>query len=204
MEQDQEQQQQDQRLSRIERMTLRMSVIQTVLAVTVFCVAIIALYAALNEADAVRKQQQASVWPYIELRQSFRNLRHERIDLSIRNSGIGPAKIETVDFFFDGDPFSGWDEAITRFAATEQNTYSYETVSGRVMRPDQQIVILSLIADEMPGDIIARIQDALDSGRLSSRVCYCSVFDECWSLSSKTRTPTPVKACLIPAREAVF
>ena len=62
MEQEREQEQEEmQRLSRIERMTLRMSVIQTVLAVTGFCVALIALYAALNEADAVRKQQQASV-----------------------------------------------------------------------------------------------------------------------------------------------
>ncbi len=175
-----------------------MSVIQTVLAVTGFCVAIIALYAALNEADAVRKQQQASVWPHVELRQSFRNLRTERLELSLRNSGIGPAKIGSIEFFLDGEALSDWEETIQLFTETESSIFSYESVSGRVMRPDQDVVILSLLAEEMPVVAIAKIQDALDSGRLTSRLCYCSVFDECWFLASESQTPEPVKTCPVP------
>lgn len=52
------------RRDRMERLALRISVVQTALAVMGFFIGSIALYAALNEADAVRKQQQASVWPY--------------------------------------------------------------------------------------------------------------------------------------------
>ena len=197
-------QEQEDRLSRVEQMTLRMSVIQTVLAVTGFCVAIIALYAALNEADAVRKQQQASVWPHVELRQSFRNLRAERLELSLRNSGIGPAKIGSIEFFLGGEALSNWEQAIQLVTETESNTFSYESVSGRVIRPDQDIVILSLLAEEMPIVAIAQVQAALDSGHLTSRVCYCSVFDECWVLESDSRSPVPVRECSVANDKITF
>ena len=100
-----------------------------------------------------------------------------------------------MEFFLDGKSLLNWDETVTLFTATESNTFSYETVSGRVVRPDQDIVILSLLATEMPLDSLAEIQNALDSGRLTSRVCYCSVFDECWLLVSESRTPTPAETC---------
>ena len=196
---------QENRLDRVEKMTLRMSVIQTTIAVTGFFVAIIALYAALNEADAVRKQQQASVWPHLEFQRSFRGVSgSERLDINLRNSGIGPAKIELIEFFLDGAALRNWDEALGPFTGADANTYSHIGVSGRVMRPDDEFAILSLIASEIDPQSIIAIRDAVDQGRLAGRICYCSVFEECWLLVSETREPEPVRRCPEPARENTF
>lgn len=179
-----------------------MSDIQTVPAITGFGVAIIALSAALKEADAVRKRQQASVWPHIEWWQSFRAEPAERVELSVGNNGIGPARVGSLDLSLYGEAPFNWDEVIERLTAAESDDFSYESVSNHVMRPDQETVILSLLAAEMPREFIAKIQEALDAVRLTSRLYYCSVFDECWSLMSGSLILSPTKTC--PIRNSEF
>ena len=89
-------------LSRSDRIALRISVAQTALAVVGFLVGLIALYAALNEADAVRKQQQASVWPYLDLAVSNNNvIDNEFTTIAVANKGIGPARIRSIEVQFD-------------------------------------------------------------------------------------------------------
>ena len=113
-------QSEDDRRSRMERLTLRMSAVQTFIAVTSFVVAIIALYAALNEADAARKQLQSSAWPNLETEFSFRTVPgSERLEFSLRNSGIGPAKVQSIELFFDGAPLDTWDQLVRTFTETE-------------------------------------------------------------------------------------
>ncbi len=189
-------QEQDDRLSRVERMTLRMSVIQTAIAVTGFVVAIIALYAALNEADAVRKQQQASVWPNLEFHRSYRGVPgSERLDVSVSNTGIGPAKIALIEFFFDGAPLRNWDEAIAAFSTVDNPRYSHIGVGGRVLPPNGEFALVSTTTEEINVETVIALRDAIDQGRLSGRICYCSVFDECWLLVSHSREASPVDQC---------
>ena len=54
-------------LTHAERIFVRVALLQTALAVIGIFTGAVALYAALTEADASRKQLQASVWPYVEL-----------------------------------------------------------------------------------------------------------------------------------------
>jgi len=54
-------------LSRSERLFLRLSLWQTVLSLVGVFVAFVALYAALTESEAVRRQTAAGVWPYVQL-----------------------------------------------------------------------------------------------------------------------------------------
>ena len=55
---------------------------------------------------------------------------------------------------------------------------------------------------ERPGDTppLVALQRAMLSSDLQLRVCYCSIFDECWQsdLATLSLKPTPVKACQQP------
>ena len=158
-----------------------------------------------NHRRYLRKQQQASVWPHLEFQRSFRGVSgSERLDINLRNSGIGPAKIELIEFFLDGAALRNWDEARGPFTGADANIYSHIGVSGRVMRPDDEFAILSLMASEIDPQSIIAIRDAVDQGRLAGRICYCSVFEECWLLVSETREPEPVRRCPEPALENTF
>ena len=196
---------QDDRISRVEKLTLRMSVIQTAIAVTGFFVAVIALYAALNEADAVRKQQQASVWPHLEFHRSFRGVAgDERLDIVLRNSGIGPAKISLIEFFDEGAPLAGWEDVLNTFADRPDALYSHVGVLGRVIRPEHEFSIFTVNANELGSETVLALRDAIDSQRLTGRLCYCSVFDECWFLHSHEREPQRIKHCPKPKADNGF
>ncbi|MEM1397523.1 MAG: hypothetical protein AAGH38_08770, partial [Pseudomonadota bacterium] len=96
-------------LSRAERIFVRISIVQTILAVTGFLIGVIALFAALNEADAVRKQQMASVWPHITIRDFNYGLGGEKsFQLVVGNRGIGPARIMSAEVLLDGKRVKGW------------------------------------------------------------------------------------------------
>lgn len=190
------------RLSRVERMSLRMSVIQTFLAVTGFIVAIIALYAALNESDAVRKQQQASVWPNLEFHRSFRSVPgSEKLEVKIKNSGIGPAKIETIALSLDGKPIREWDQLVRAFTEIENPLFSEEQVSRRVLAPGDEFSVFAVTARELTSETVTALREALDTARIRGQICYCSVFQDCWHLLSTSRDPDRVKQCPAPSPE---
>lgn len=39
------------------------------------------------------------------------------------------------------------------------------------------------------------VDEARQAGRITTRVCYCSVFDECWIAGGKAFPPAPVDRC---------
>jgi hypothetical protein len=92
-------------LSRSERLLLRISIWQTVLSVAGIFIAGVALYAALTESEAVRRQTAAAVWPYVQLAVND-HLRESGavFELTLTNAGVGPAHIRAMRVTFDGEP----------------------------------------------------------------------------------------------------
>ena len=79
----------------IERTFLRLTFWQTILSVAGVFTGAVALYAALNESQAVREQTAASVWPYVQLT-IFDTSDGESASfaLSLGNVGVGPARMK--------------------------------------------------------------------------------------------------------------
>ncbi|MEM6900938.1 MAG: hypothetical protein AAF583_14360 [Pseudomonadota bacterium] len=175
----------------------------------------IALFAALNEADAVRKQQEASVWPHIQIDRSNFTVDEDRATtITVRNRGIGPAKIRYADVTLDGDPVEWWTDLFRRLEPEVEKIYpktdSY--IGQTVLSPQQDAEILVLdtqifdeyVLSEEQGiatrqelaAIIDRLRIAMDDGRVNIELCYCSVFDECWRVSNVTRDPWRVDTCI--------
>ncbi|MBB5517893.1 hypothetical protein [Amphiplicatus metriothermophilus] len=181
-------------LTHAERIFVRISALQTVLAVAGVFTGSVALYAALNEADAVRKQQQAAVWPYVGIGSMDLDLEtgaeiFQRVAL---NSGIGPARIAAFRVTVDGASQKTWKEAVAALTGDRNIPVVTGSISGRVIRPGEMIEMVTV-----RGDAAAAINSA--HSRLRVEACYCSVFDSCWLVDTSRRDaifePEPVRRC---------
>ncbi len=195
-------------LSQSDRIALRMSAAQTVLAVVGFLVGLIALYAALNEADAVRKQQQASVWPHLDIAVSNNNIiDNEFTTIAVANKGIGPARIRSVEVRLDDAPVSSWWALLGAVGEGDGDAIliSNADISGKVLSAGDEVELMRLDKAAIPvtggeprdySEVLAGLRSAIAGGRVRMNICYCSVFDDCWVFDTKRYGDTEaVDAC---------
>ncbi len=77
-------------VSRTEKLFVRVSVWQTVLSVAGVFIGVVALYGALTESEAGRKQTAATVWPYLQLEISdYANETGAGFSIAFSNAGTG-------------------------------------------------------------------------------------------------------------------
>lgn len=163
----------------IENRFLKLASIQTILSVAAVFTGAIALYAALTESHAVRKQTAASVWPYVQTVINDTNTSESAyIKISLDNVGVGPAKMQGVLLNYKGEFMRDWDSFIRKFddQAALGVTYGKSDVYDRVLAPDESLVIFQTSDRELA----QRLQATIYQGELELSYCYCSIFDDCW------------------------
>lgn len=169
-------------LTRSERIFVRIALLQTVLAVIGIVTGSIALYAGLAEADAARKQQEAAVWPLLQMAINDYDVGAGEpvFRIMARNAGIGPARISGFRVTVGGKVQSDWNETLTTLAGSHEGVLrSY--FSGRVLSAGEEVEVVVA-----RGDVAQAALAKAYAGptRLAWEVCYCSVFDKCWVSNS--------------------
>jgi hypothetical protein len=148
------------------------------------------------------KLVQANSLPYLEL--GFSNgtpTGGVRRKFMATNSGVGPAKIESVEIQVDGRPVINPDELLSACCGGPINTRLLtSTLLGRMVRAGDTITYLDL-GEASETDQARQLMRAYNRGRVVVTACYCSVFDECWTQSSRAMQPKPVKVCPMPKRQ---
>ena len=143
---------------------------------------------------------QANSIPHLQLYGSNASDSGARgVSLNVSNEGVGPAEIRSVQLLVDDRPVGSLSELLR--ACCGGNDYSglaTSTLLGRMIRPGTTIAYVN-----MPPGRSQAATDALDRARVQDRIearlCYCSVFDECWTVSSKgSARPVPVRQCPMP------
>lgn len=184
-------------MTRSERVFVRIALLQTLLAVIGIVTGSIALYAGLTEADAARKQQEAAVWPMLQMAINDYDVQagEQVFRIMARNAGIGPARISGFRVTVGGKAQSDWNEAFTKLAGTHEGVLrSY--FSGRVISAGEEVEVV-VARGEIARTVLEKAYEA--PTRLEWEVCYCSVFDKCWVSSSKgqswLKAATLVAAC---------
>jgi hypothetical protein len=184
-------------LTRSERLFVRIALLQTLLAVIGIVTGSIALYAGLTEADAARKQQEAAVWPMLQMAINDYDVEAKEpiFRIMARNSGIGPARIAGFRVTVGGKVQSDWNETFTTLAGSHEGVLrSY--FSGRVISAGEEVDVV-LARDEIARAVLQKAYAA--PTRLEWEVCYCSVFNKCWVSNSKgqswLKAATLVEAC---------
>lgn len=189
-----------QSLTRSERINIRIAATQTVLAIVGIFIGSVALYAALGESEAVRKQTEASVWPRVDVVSAYYGIAgEERVEIIARNRGIGPAVVKSVIVAVDGEPQKNWFDVIRALSPGDRPSISNQEIDKAVISPNEDVRLLSLEEKYSSKAQTLAVRDAFIAKRLSVEICYCSVFDSCWETRSKDGAPKEVKECLAGA-----
>jgi hypothetical protein len=160
---------------------------------------------------------EASVWPYLQIESGNYDSDSDALELyfDMANPGLGPARVESFEVLLDGEPV-GWTvealaaccapsgedaasrrEALIALTRAERLMLITGSQSGVVLQPGARSRFFSF---ERPQDDpeAEAVWDALNDARfdrLDMVVCYCSMFDECWTTRLRVRRPERVRAC---------
>ena len=172
---------------------------ETVGSIAAIVVGVAALFVSWDQARVMRAQQHASVLPAIQI-DGYRARQAETssIGLRVRNAGVGPAIISSVDLARLGEP----SEDFAPIAALLPEGYdlSWATMIGRVIAAGETVDAVSF---HWPSDALnAETTEALAAEWASwdVTICYCSVFERCWIAETRGvgDRARDVKACPSP------
>ena len=177
-----------------ERAFVRLTVWQTALSLVGVFIAVVALYAALAESDAARKQTAAAVWPFVQLTvHDHLSEGHAEFRISLTNAGVGPARMRAMRVLLQGKPLRDWHHAMELVGETGTHRLGQSFVSRRVLIPGETINMVET-TDRV---LVEKFLGTLAQPGNSITYCYCSIFDACWVLDSEKdlQSPEPVEQC---------
>lgn len=155
-------------------------------AVIATLVGLLALAVSAYTAYVQREQLRAQVWPSVML--ATYNLA-PNLALQLVNAGTGPARIVATRVTVDHEPVASWWHA-QRAMGAESNGLIISQLSSTVVPAGKELAFLRPASEE---NAEARFQDQFLSNKhvVVVTVCYCSVLDDCW-LVTTTTTPEPI------------
>lgn len=169
-----------------------------IVALSAVLIGLCALAVSLVQVQIMRDQQHASVWPRLIVTRSY--VQGKSVGIVAANPGIGPAVIRSVETKVDGRPVTSWTGVLNALAG-EKRGWSMEmsSINGRIIPAGQVVTALQLtdpaLADRVAGEL----------HRLDVRVCFCSVYDRCWTITGAFADlppePQEVRACPAPGKE---
>ena len=169
---------------------------EMLIAVCAVITSAIAVFIAWDQGRVMRAQQHGSVYPVLQAHGFVSSDPETRsMGIRFRNSGVGPALIESVEFYENGQKLESL--ASYRERLPEGYELSWTSMVGRAVAPGDEI---SALATTWPRDRITTAQHAAaaeDWSDLAMDVCYCSVFDRCWIAHTLAdiRPTEPVRKC---------
>src|SRR5690349_16260743 len=150
-------------------------------------------------AEANTRMVQASSWPYIQF--DTHNVDEHGagdVRLVLTNQGVGPARIQTFELWWNGQPMSSPLALLKACCTTtpaelaEANTTSIGigSTAPSILRAGDHTDFFSVPSTPKNRDLWSKFN--VERDKVTVRVCYCSVFDECWIGSGTTTKATSV------------
>lgn len=161
---------------------------------------------AVDNANSMDRLVQSNSWPYLQMDSSnVDDDGQRRVTLVLKNSGIGPLRLDSFEIRANGQPLRHigeliresydpkWTPAASALASDTARNMLTSTPAGTVLAPGGSVLVYAV---PRRGDT-DELWDAVDRARFrhSYRACYCSVFDECWLADFSSTRPKPVEAC---------
>jgi len=178
--------------------------LQELIAVSAFLVSVASIVIAYQENRASKQLVQASSLPYLSLTSTFDRSADGKIVGVIRtleNDGVGPADVRFVDMRFRNRPYADLSDLLRACCDVEPKTTA--SLTARMIRPGIAVDFLVLKARATADPGIDRYARLVQAGEITTNICYCSVFSECWTLGTNSNgRPAPAKECPAPAPDA--
>jgi hypothetical protein len=179
------------------------------LALSAFLVSLGSLWLTIHNARTMERLVAANSYPNIDFNFGnefdFQDGRGQRpaLYLSLDNTGIGPARLRSIELAYAGKPAANL-PALLEICCTQEpasalpktNSWSSGDMRGAMIPGGKQLNLFAW-AEAAADPRWARL-DAVRE-RIGIRVCYCSVFDECYLRDSAHREPRRIESCPTPA-----
>ena len=151
--------------------------------------AIAAVVIAVYEARITREHQKASVWPSLSQYNTGVGGRYTR---EVENRGLGPAMVRSFEVRVDGAVQRSWSDVVEKLTGESKSDYVYSSFGrGTVLLPGRSMRLV-----DIPWEPLGqRVHREVNQDRLVTRICYCSVYGDCWLDDSGADEPEPVSAC---------
>ena len=111
---------------------------EMIVAVATIFLSICGLFIALYEASIARRAERASVWPHVEVATSVRGT---RVEIFVRNTGVGPARIRAANVSHNGIVMNNWADLLQSLEVDASRISSeFSLIGGRVLGVDCEAV----------------------------------------------------------------
>ncbi|HZT77281.1 MAG TPA: hypothetical protein VFA27_11525 [Vicinamibacterales bacterium] len=182
------------------------------LAMSAFFISVVSLVVAIEDGRTMQRMAndnarlvEANSWPFVEFH-THNVDEHGAGDvrLVLTNSGIGPARIETFELWWNGQPMVSPTALLkacclttpTAVAEAQTTVTSVGLAAPRILRAGDHVDVLAMPLASGNADFWKAFN--AERQKLSARICYCSVFDECWIGSGQTTHADRVASCPAP------
>lgn len=149
---------------------------QWIVAIAAVVVSVLTLFVYFYQARVMMKQQHISVWPYLEWTTTLSD--EQGFYLSVQNKGIGPAIVKSTDLRLDDKPLEARAMLKELLGTKADSLWIFGSVIDyRVIAPGEEIRLFHVKDNEN-----VKVPDLMnDLKRIYYTVCYCSVYDDCWT-----------------------
>ena len=166
-------------------------------ALTALGISALALAVGAYQTRLMQTQARASVWPYLISGFNYSDYGDRQgFELHIQNNGVGPAIVQSTVVTFDGKPIKHWNDVIAALMKDHKGETAHASFAGL-----HGIVVPPSTNRETDVPAIRTTDAALGAAlyeatnRLGVDICYCSIYDDCWTSHWLQRKPEKVSSC---------
>lgn len=166
---------------------------EMVVALAAVVVGICALFVSFVQVQIMREEQHTSVLPRLRIEQHYSEGQYLR--LLLVNNGLGPAVVKNVRMSIDEEPATTWSEVTETLVPDHTpGDLSLTYINGQILPAGEMVTFFSSLDTTFTEQLVDQM------GRLVIQICYCSVYEDCWSMvrAYEQRTssePEGVRAC---------
>jgi hypothetical protein len=186
-----------------------------VVALLAVSMSVLSIFVAQHTSETMERLVHANSWPFLQLGSGNSNdERQAELVFYVSNVGTGPARIHSFEMFVDGEPLptdrnvtygtimkcceQEFATAVERAGGDHIEAVGYDLtspVSERFLAPNDEIAAMRWVRTDTNRELWTAVDQARQTGRITMRACYCSVFDECWIAETGVFPPTPIDSC---------
>ena len=138
--------------------------------------------------ELIRKEQYASVLPYLMINYS----QSSKSDYSVQlfNNGVGPAFFEEIKIHYGGEIYNHGPNGFIRYIINSQDSVKvggWEPEPGFAL-PAGQIMTLVNSQDERAANTLVKLFDG-SQGKAKIEITYSSIYDEKWIIKPTSLVP---------------
>ena len=182
---------------------------ESALAIGAVIIAAVSLWVAYDSLRTNRELVASASWPYVQIYSSGVRAGPHSLAIYFDNAGIGPAKVEDSELLWKGKPYRDAEQLLedccgygrsaghpgSSASAAAGGELEMSTAGGIVLRPGKPLSVM-IYRGASAEDPTLKALEGLSA--VSFRVCYCSVFDQCWISNGHELDPPEVSVCPKP------